>query len=85
MTMGDYKETNEQILKMIKGGIPVERVRFHQPISNGYGEPESHLTVDNSKLQRKADMWLTPNLLIFLQNSRYIAVPFANIIEVRFV
>jgi hypothetical protein len=67
--------------KMLESALPVRKVRFHQPVINGYGEPESHFTIDNSKVQRKAEMFLTPNLLIILQNGKRFVVPFANIIE----
>ena len=69
---------------MIKNGIPVKKAVFHQAISNGYNEPETNFSSDDLKVNRKVEMWLSPNLLICKQNGKYFATPHANIVYTRF-
>ena len=77
-------EQNEALKKMIGNGIPVKKAVFHQAISNGFGDNDTNLSSDDPKLARRCEMWLTPGLLVCLQNNKCFASPLANVVYVRF-
>ena len=83
-TNQDKPQVNDAVTKMIKSGIPVKKVVFHQAVANGYKEPETSFSSDDPKTGRRVQMWLTPTMLICLQNDEYFASPHANLVYVRF-
>jgi len=77
-------EPKTLLQKLLDDGIPVKKAVFHQAVANGYIDNETNFSSDDPKVNRKAEMWFTPNLLICLQNERYFAVPLSNVVYIRF-
>jgi hypothetical protein len=77
-------EYNKQVVSMTEKGIPVKKAVFHQAIANGYMDPETNFSHDDSKVGRRVQMWLTPTLLVCLHNGKYFATPHANLVYIRF-
>lgn len=75
---------DEALERMLKNAISVKKAVFHQAIANGFMEPETNFSSDDPKIGRRVEMWLTPNLLICIQNEKCFATTYANIVYVRF-
>lgn len=77
-------QLSRELDRMIKGGVSVKKAVFHQAVANGFMEPETNFSSDDTKIGRRVEMWLTSYLLICKQNDKYFATPHANLVYVRF-
>lgn len=61
---------NPTLKKLLETGIPVPKVQFHAAVNNADNTPENYFSTDSLVASRRAEMWLTPNLLICRQKNQ---------------
>lgn len=84
MEKTENNETDQRLVEMFENGIPVKKAVFHQAIANGYNEPETNFSSDDTKVGRRVEMRYTPHLLVCHHNDKYFATPPTNVVYVRF-
>lgn len=80
----EEKKVHPGILKLLETGIPVAAAHFMTAVDNAERIPENYFSIDSHNSSRRANMWMTPSMLLCEQKGIYFGVPSGTIKFVHF-